>query len=95
MVSAKPAQKETLVARRRYGEVPHSDTGRAEAFSDGVLAIVITLLVLHLKPPPIASGGLLNQLLNQWPTYLAMSPRTSTSLSYGSTTRRHSSASRP
>ncbi|MFF1966033.1 TMEM175 family protein [Streptomyces sp. NPDC058232] len=62
---------ETLVARRRYEEVPRSDTARAEAFSDGVLAIVITLLVLHLKPPPIASGGLLAQLLNQWPTYLA------------------------
>ncbi|MFC9635927.1 TMEM175 family protein [Streptomyces mirabilis] len=59
------------MARRRYVEVPRSDTGRAEAFSDGVLAIVITLLVLHLKPPPIASGGLLAQLLNQWPTYLA------------------------
>jgi uncharacterized membrane protein len=27
-----------------------SDTGRAEAFSDGVLAIVITLLVLDLRP---------------------------------------------
>lgn len=62
---------ETLVARRRYEEVPRSDTARAKAVSDGVLAIVITLLVLHLKPPPIASSGLLAQLLNQWPTYLA------------------------
>ncbi|MFJ5269818.1 TMEM175 family protein [Streptomyces sp. NPDC088358] len=59
------------MARRRYEEVPRSDTGRAEAFSDGVLAIVITLLVLHLKPPPIEAGHLLAQLLHQWPTYLA------------------------
>ncbi|MEV5787145.1 TMEM175 family protein [Streptomyces sp. NPDC051639] len=75
MVSVKGEQaqkgEETLVTRRRYGGVPHSDTGRAEAFSDGVLAIVITLLVLHLKPPPIDAGRLLAQLLSQWPTYLA------------------------
>ncbi len=33
-------------------EIPgQADTDRAEAFSDGVLAIVITLLVLELKPP--------------------------------------------
>ncbi|KPH98945.1 protein of unknown function DUF1211 [Actinobacteria bacterium OK006] len=59
------------MARRRHEEVPRSDTGRAEAFSDGVLAIVITLMVLHLKPPPIDAGRLLVQLLNQWPTYPA------------------------
>ncbi|WP_052189945.1 TMEM175 family protein [Streptomyces sp. NRRL S-1824] len=58
---------ETLVARRRYEEVPHSDTRRAETFSDGVLAIVITPLVLRLKSPAIATGGLLAQLLRQWP----------------------------
>jgi len=28
-----------------------TDTGRAEAFSDWVLAIIITLLVLDLRPP--------------------------------------------
>jgi uncharacterized membrane protein len=28
-----------------------ADTGRVEAFSDGVLAIVITLLVLEIKVP--------------------------------------------
>lgn len=27
-----------------------ADTGRAEAFSDSVLAIIITLLVLDLRP---------------------------------------------
>lgn len=36
----------------RVGE---TETGRVEAFSDGVLAIVITLLVLEIKPPSRAS----------------------------------------
>ena len=48
-----------------------SDTGRAEAFSDAVLAIVITLLVLDLQPPQHRAGQLLTALLDQWPTYLA------------------------
>lgn len=48
-----------------------SDTGRAEAFSGGVLAIIITLLVLELKPPQGEPGQLLAGLLAQWPTYLA------------------------
>jgi uncharacterized membrane protein len=49
-----------------------SPTGRVEAFSDGVMAIAITLLVLDLKVPgPIEPGGLLNALLERWPTYVA------------------------
>src|SRR5438093_9234247 len=49
-------------------------TGRIEAFSDGVLAIVITLLALDLRVPPIPedrSVSLVSQLLKQWPVYLA------------------------
>jgi uncharacterized membrane protein len=49
----------------------HSDTVRAEGFSDGVLAIIITLLVLDLFPLDYERGRLLHGLLQQWPTYLA------------------------
>jgi uncharacterized membrane protein len=47
-----------------------TDTGRVEAFSDGVFAIVVTLLVLDLKEPEHAPGELLQGLVRQWPAYL-------------------------
>jgi uncharacterized membrane protein len=51
-----------------------SATGRVEAFSDGVIAIAITLLVLELKVPAAADaahGQLLARLLDRWPSYVA------------------------
>jgi uncharacterized membrane protein len=43
--------------------------GRTEAFSDGVIAVAITLLILDIHVPDVQTG-LLQALLNQWPTYL-------------------------
>lgn len=42
--------------------------GRLEAFSDGVLAIVITIMVLNLAPP---AGASLVDLVPIWPKFLA------------------------
>ena len=49
------------------------ETGRIEAFSDGVFAVAITLLALDLKVPhDMADGRSLGRaLLAQWPSYLA------------------------
>ncbi len=48
-----------------------SETQRVEAFSDGVFAIAITLLVLELKVPPAGNSELAALLIRQWPSYLA------------------------
>jgi uncharacterized membrane protein len=45
--------------------------GRLEAFSDGVLAIVITLLILDIKVPAGATGHLGGELVRMWPHYTA------------------------
>src|SRR5260370_10748445 len=49
-----------------------SDTARIEAFSDGVFAIAITLLILEIKIRTQAQGSLTASLLRQWPSYLGL-----------------------
>lgn len=42
--------------------------GRVEAFSDGVIAIIVTIMVLELRPP-VAEG--LDKLWTLWPVFVA------------------------
>ncbi|MFM8560983.1 MAG: TMEM175 family protein [Solirubrobacterales bacterium] len=52
--------------------IQHYAAARVEQFSDGVVAIAITLLVLQITVPSVSNGvGLLAELKAEWPSYLA------------------------
>jgi uncharacterized membrane protein len=54
------------------GDDGYPDTARIEAFSDGVFAVAVTLLVFNIKLPDPAENRRLSQLLlSQWPAYAA------------------------
>ena len=48
-----------------------TETARIEAFSDGVFAIAITLLILDIKIPSPSGGPLAHQLLAEWTFYFS------------------------
>jgi len=56
---------ETVIERNE------KETGRVEAFSDGMFAIAMTLLILEIKVPYDAGRGLASALAAQWPSFLA------------------------
>jgi uncharacterized membrane protein len=68
------AENKTRSPRWRVGHESARDTTRIEAFSDAVIAIMLTLLAVELLQFDVADArkaGLLVALARQWPSYLA------------------------
>ncbi len=66
----KPAQPADGAPADRH-ELSLPETHRVEGFSDGAFSIIITLLVLEIHRPAAAPGQLGEELLREWPSYLA------------------------
>ncbi len=60
-----------MLAANYVGHTSPMKPSRMEAFSDGVFAVAITLLVFNLKVPEVSAGHLSNSLGGQWPSYVA------------------------
>jgi uncharacterized membrane protein len=57
-----------LDARERYAVLHRATPERISRFSDGVFAVLITVLVFNLRPPELPTFG---ALLLLWPTWLS------------------------
>ncbi len=62
--SAEPPTRRGQRVERRRG----LRTGRLEAFSDGVFAIAVTLLILDIVVPAGSSDDLLKAVVHLWPS---------------------------
>jgi uncharacterized membrane protein len=69
------------------------DTGRIEAFSDGVFSVAATLLVVELAVPAADFNDLWKGIADQWPSYLAFATSFSPSVASGSCTTASSAIS--
>src|SRR5467141_4892358 len=56
--------------RRRHGREVHMTKGRLEAFTDGVIAVIITIMVLEMKVPHDADPSALAPLVPVFLSYL-------------------------
>lgn len=70
MTEGQPPPESEDAEPAAQGAFAATETGRVEAFSDAVMAIAITILVLELRTPAHAPGHLLSALAHQWPVYV-------------------------
>src|SRR5262249_27261533 len=73
--AARRADHTRLIGDRGHGgilsRVEPAETTRLEAFSDGIFAIAITLLILEVRAPGARDAGeLWRALAAQWPSYV-------------------------